>query len=82
MKKKIVITLWVSLVVLLIVFGTMLVSQYKKEAAAEQARIEKEQEELRIAEEEAAAVFQQALSILKNASDSEAFFPPFLSFKF
>lgn len=57
MKKKIVIGLWISLVVLVIVFGSMVVYQNKIEAekAAEQARIEQEQKEaeLRIAEEKA-----------------------------
>ncbi len=58
MKKKIVIGLWISLVMLVIVFGCLVVYQNKMEAekAAEQARIEQVQkeEEIRIAEEKAA----------------------------
>ncbi|MBR5637120.1 MAG: SGNH/GDSL hydrolase family protein [Pseudobutyrivibrio sp.] len=53
MKKKIVITLWVSLLILVIAFGALLVYEDKQEKAALQARIEKEEEELRLAEEAA-----------------------------
>jgi hypothetical protein len=51
LKKKIVITLWISLFVLIIVFATLIVCERKQEAA-ERARIE--QEAQRKAEEEAA----------------------------
>lgn len=56
MKKKIVITLWISLVVLVIAFGSLVVYNNKVEAkkAAEQARIEAEEEQARIEAEEAA----------------------------
>lgn len=55
MKKKIVIALWISLVLLIIAFGLTVVQQNKKEAAkrAEEARIEAEQERLRVEEAEA-----------------------------
>ncbi len=57
MKKKIVAILWISLLILIIVFATMLVLENKKEAKerAEQIRIEKEQEAQRKAQEEAEA---------------------------
>ena len=61
MKKKIVAILWISVLILLIVFATMIVCENKREAKerAEQARIEKEQEEQRKAEEEAEAAEKQ-----------------------
>ncbi len=56
MKKRIVIGLWISLVILIVAFGSMIVYQNKQESArlAEQARIEqeREEEELKIAQEE------------------------------
>ena len=55
MKKKIVVTLWISLVVLLIAFGSLVVYQNQQEAEARQARLEQEQEQLRLEEEEAKA---------------------------
>ncbi len=71
MKKKIVIGLWISLVMLVIVFGCLVVYQNKMEAekAAEQARIEQEQkeEEIRIAEEKAAEAAK-----LTDEKESEA----------
>lgn len=73
MKKKIVIGLWISLVLLVIAFGSLVVYQNKMEAekAAEQAKIEQQQkeEELRIAEEKAEAAAK--LKVEKEAAEAD-----------
>ena len=55
MRKKIVITLWISLVILIIAFGSLVVIQNKKAAkeAAEKERIEAQQEQARLEAEKA-----------------------------
>ena len=71
LKKKIVITLWISLFALIIALGVLTVQKNKQEAAerAEQARIAQEQEELRIAEEEAAAAAKLKAKEDKKSDD-------------
>lgn len=69
MKKKIVITLWISLFALIIALGFLTVQKNKQEAA-ERARIEKEQEELRMAEEEAAQAAKLKAEKEKETKDS------------
>ncbi len=68
MKKKITITLWISLVVLVIAFGSLVVYQNKQKAAqaAEEARIEAEAEQK--AKEEAEA---KALAEAEEAAAAE-----------
>ena len=62
MRKKIIVILWISLVLLIIAFGTLVVYQNKQKAAmeAEQARIEAEAEEERLKLAEAAEAEAEA----------------------
>ena len=78
MRKKIVIFLWLSLVVLIIAFGLLVVYQNKQEAArlAEEARIEAEQERLEAekekAEEEAKELAEEGKAEEYTFTDMEA----------
>ena len=78
MRKKIVIFLWLSLVVLIIDFGLLVVHQNKQEAArlAEEARIEAEQERLEAekekAEEEAKELAEEGKAEEYTFTDMEA----------
>lgn len=67
MKKKIVIALWISLLVLIVAFSSLMIYQNKQEAA-KRARVELELEELRQAEEEAAQAAK--LKTQKEMKDS------------
>lgn len=75
MKKKIVITLWISLVILIIAFGSLVVYQNKQKAkeAAEQARIEAEEEQAKLEAEQAAQEAAEAEAAAAEEEDEYTF---------
>ena len=75
MRKKIVITLWISLVILIIAFGSLVVIQNKKAAkeAAEKERIEAQQEQARLEAEKAEKEAAEAAAAAAEEEDEYTF---------